>query len=118
MYILQLPRAGENWYKSWRITMTELRTKWLELFKKGVKRVELNKSKPMPGAHWFIGVEQKLRICPAKQRETSARGVLDMFSNEVGPTGQKEKSEKESGVAKAKPKKSKRIQRRSRKLPV
>ena len=93
MYILQ-PRAGENWYKSWRITMTELRTKWLELFKKGVKRVELNKSKPMPGAHchWC----RAKRICPAKQ-EKRAQEVLDMFSNEGGPNGQKEKSEKESG---------------------
>lgn len=72
------PRAGEKWFSSWTIPMSELKSKWLNLWHSGVKRVIKGGNKPFEG-HWCQWCKAKFK-CPAK---SSARltGPSNPFLN-------------------------------------
>jgi hypothetical protein len=63
MSIIQ-PRVGKNWFSTWVIDMTELKTRWLPLWHKGVARVEKGNNKPFAG-HWCQWCKAKQK-CPVK----------------------------------------------------
>ncbi len=100
LWILQ-PRAGDDWYKSFSITMKELRFHWLPLWEKGVKRVLAARSgltKPQPGGHchWC----RAKAICPAKVLDRSEK-ASSVFKNSPiegkGQNGGKEENIKSKG---------------------
>jgi len=78
MWIMQ-PRAGENWFKSWTITIDELKNQWLPLWQKGVARVESGRTRTFAG-HWCHWCRAK-NICPEKQEQRVAK-VANYFNNE------------------------------------
>ncbi len=82
MWILQ-PRAGDNWYPSWTITIKELKESWLPLWHKGVARVEKGGGIPFPGSwcHWC----RASKTCPAKNEKRVHR-MTEVFNNNPIPT--------------------------------
>lgn len=93
MRILQ-PRAGKDWYKTWVITMNELKNKWLPLWEKGVARVVRGGNKPMPGA-WCHYCRAKL-TCPAKQA-TRVNAMTDLFETNPLTNGDDDNGFEEKG---------------------
>jgi hypothetical protein len=69
-WILQ-PRAGDNWFKFWQVSMSDLKNVWLPIWQKAVKRVESGKEKPNPGSHchWC----RAKNICPAMQSKRAEK---------------------------------------------
>lgn len=87
------PRAGGN--SSWALSIDKLKT-YRELWRKGVARVEANKSKPFPGGHchWC----RAKAICPAKvqvREEKNNSMFKDLTTDEetYGAKNKKENSE-------------------------
>jgi hypothetical protein len=117
MWILQ-PRAGDDWHKSWTITMTELQGKWLYVWEQGVKRVLKGGGQPMPGSHchWC----RAKTTCPAKN-ETRVQKIANQFLNtplERGIDGKEETEksrveEKSGDKEKARSQKSKQAFKKS-----
>lgn len=96
LWIMQ-PRI--NHFKSWSVSMKDLREHWRPLWNSGVLRVLRNHSKPFPG-HWCHWCRAKF-TCPAKN-EQRVNQIVDRFSNqpltEEETNGVKEKgSQKEVG---------------------
>jgi hypothetical protein len=77
LHIMQ-PRGGDNWHKTWAVSIEELKNIWLPTWAKGVARVEKNNSKPYPGS-WchFCGARG---ICPAKA-ESKFNKVTKLFND-------------------------------------
>lgn len=98
VHILQ-PRGGNNWHKQWELTIDELKS-YRELWKKGVKRVEMGGTKPFPGSwcHWC----KAKTICPAL-REKGVQRVQTMFEeNPIQTKGTKHGKQKESAKIQSK----------------
>lgn len=74
MHIMQ-PRSGKKWHKTWEIETSELKEKWVSLFKKGVARVERGNSKPFPGSHCYWCKANKAKTCPAKQEQQKQKSI-------------------------------------------
>lgn len=81
MWILQ-PRAGENWYKSWTITMDELQNIWWPVWAAGVGRVRKAPLKKINPGHWCHWCRAKL-TCPAKQEKRTTEIVNRFQSNPI-----------------------------------
>ena len=105
VHIIQ-PRGGGKIHKRWGMTIDELKTKWLPLWRSGVKRVVEGKSKPFPGSYcyWCRAAkpgEDGVIVCPAKRAQIQEKRndkVTNRFSepfNERGENASQEESKKD-----------------------
>ncbi len=79
------PRAGGDIHKYWEVSIDELFSKWLPMWRRGVERVEYRLNEPFKGSwcHWCrakaIDPQTGQAVCP-EQRVNKFNKLTDMFN--------------------------------------